>query len=56
VSATAHPAKFDTIVEPIIGRAVPVPPPLAELLGRPTVSTPIGPRLEELAAEIDRWR
>jgi threonine synthase len=56
VSATAHPAKFDTIVEPIIGRAVPVPRPLAELLGRPTLSTPIGPKLEELAAEIDRWK
>ncbi|HET9482831.1 MAG TPA: threonine synthase, partial [Xanthomonadales bacterium] len=24
--ATAHPAKFETVVEPIIGRAVPVPP------------------------------
>ena len=32
VSATAHPAKFETIVEPVIGRAVPVPPALADLL------------------------
>ena len=31
VSATAHPAKFESIVEPVIGRAVPVPPALAEL-------------------------
>jgi threonine synthase len=33
--ATAHPAKFDSVVEPCIGRAVPVPPALAELLARP---------------------
>src|SRR5690606_36331117 len=35
VSATAHPAKFETIVEPIVGRPVPVPPALAALLERP---------------------
>jgi threonine synthase len=55
VSATAHPAKFETIVEPVIGRPVPVPTALAELLGRPTSSTPIAPRLEELVDEIDAW-
>jgi threonine synthase len=55
VSATAHPAKFDTIVEPVIGRAVPVPPALAELLARPAASTPLAPRLERLTAEIDAW-
>lgn len=32
--STAHPAKFDTIVEPIIGQKVPVPAALAELLGK----------------------
>lgn len=41
VYATAHPAKFDEIVEPIIGRSVPVPPALAELLGRPTRVTEV---------------
>ena len=56
VSATAHPAKFETIVEPIIGRAVPVPPSLAKLLGRQTASTPLAPRLDELVAEIDAWK
>jgi threonine synthase len=55
VSATAHPAKFETIVEPVIGRAVPVPPALAELLHRPTASTPLAPRLAAFAAEIDAW-
>ncbi|HZP66981.1 MAG TPA: threonine synthase [Rudaea sp.] len=39
--ATAHPAKFETIVEPLIGRPVPVPPPLAELLARPSTAEPM---------------
>ena len=56
VSATAHPAKFETIVEPVIGRVVPVPPALAELLGRPTASTPLVPRLATFAAELAGWR
>jgi threonine synthase len=33
--ATAHPAKFAEIVEPIIGRAVDKPAPLAQALARP---------------------
>lgn len=36
VYATAHPAKFDTIVEPVIGQKVPVPPQLAALLDKPS--------------------
>ncbi|MCG8463931.1 MAG: threonine synthase [Xanthomonadales bacterium] len=35
VVATAHPAKFETIVEPLIGRALPVPQALAAMLQRP---------------------
>jgi threonine synthase len=34
--ATAHPAKFESVVEPLIGHPLPVPPPLAALLARPT--------------------
>lgn len=34
VAATAHPAKFDTIVEPVIGKPVEVPASLAELLAK----------------------
>jgi threonine synthase len=56
VSATAHPAKFETIVEPVIGRAVPVPPALAELLKRPTASTPLVPQLPRFAAELNGWK
>ena len=32
--ATAHPAKFAEIVEPIVGRPIPTPAPLAEALAR----------------------
>jgi len=56
VSATAHPAKFESIVEPVIGRAVPIPPALQELLGRPTSSTSLAPRLAALRGEIDSWK
>lgn len=35
VVATAHPAKFDSIVEPLVGHAVAVPPALAECLAQP---------------------
>ncbi len=35
VVATAHPAKFDSIVEPLIGHAVSLPPALADCLSRP---------------------
>jgi threonine synthase len=56
VSATAHPAKFEGIVEPVIGTSVPVPPALAALLERPTSSTPLEPRLAAFAAELDAWK
>jgi threonine synthase len=36
VVATAHPAKFEQVVEPLIGGAVPLPPTLAALLARPS--------------------
>jgi threonine synthase len=34
--ATAHPAKFNEVVEPLIGTRVPVPAPLADLLALPS--------------------
>jgi threonine synthase len=46
--ATAHPAKFNDIVEPLIGAEVPVPPALAALLSLPSVQTVVEPRLEDL--------
>jgi threonine synthase len=50
--ATAHPAKFNDVVEPLIGESVPVPPALAALLDLPSVQTEIGPSLAELRAVI----
>ncbi|NQV87117.1 MAG: pyridoxal-phosphate dependent enzyme, partial [Woeseiaceae bacterium] len=50
--ATAHPAKFETIVEPLIGAQVPLPPELANILSRPTRSVSIVPTLASLAAAM----
>jgi threonine synthase len=50
--ATAHPAKFNDIVEPLIGEAVPVPPALAALLELPSVQTQVEPTLEALRAVL----
>jgi threonine synthase len=46
--ATAHPAKFNDIVEPLIGATVPVPPPLARLLERPRQEHTLAPELDAL--------
>jgi len=46
--ATAHPAKFETIVEPLIGEVVPLPDELAEILSRPSRFASIDPRLDSL--------
>jgi threonine synthase len=35
VVATAHPAKFENVVEPLVGHPIDVPPPLAAMLQRP---------------------
>jgi threonine synthase len=48
--ATAHPAKFHEIVEPLVGRPVPVPPALDALLRLPRVETPMRAELDELRA------
>jgi threonine synthase len=48
VYATAHPAKFDTIVEPVIGQEVPIPPQLATLLDKPSQSIAIKADYKEL--------
>lgn len=46
IVSTAHPAKFEGIVEPLIGREVPVPPGLRRLLDRPSRSEPLEPTLD----------
>jgi threonine synthase len=50
--ATAHPAKFETVVEPLIGRVIPMPPALQDVLSRESHVTRIEPRLEVLFAQL----
>jgi len=52
VAATAHPAKFESVVEPLIGRPLEVPPALAELLARPAHADPIPADYESFRARI----
>lgn len=52
VAATAHPAKFETIVEPLIGEPVEVPAPLAALLSKQAIARPLEPRLDALRAAL----
>jgi threonine synthase len=53
VVATAHPAKFNEIVEPIIGKAVAVPESLGRLLSLPQHAVDLPPTLEALAAALE---
>lgn len=44
IVATAHPAKFESVIEPLIGEPIPLPPDLTAFLARPS-------RHEQLAAD-----
>jgi threonine synthase len=48
VAATAHPAKFAEVVEPLIGEAVQAPPALADLLARPSHAEALAPEASAL--------
>ncbi len=52
IVSTAHAAKFPEIVEPLIGRQVPVPEALAELFARPVSCTEIDADLGALGAAL----
>jgi threonine synthase len=52
--ATAHPAKFKEIVEPLIKEEVPVPESLMRLFARPTACTEIPADLDGLRAALNR--
>ncbi len=52
VVATAHPAKFDTIVDPLLGTKIEPPAELARLLERPAAFEVIAPDLGELSARL----
>jgi threonine synthase len=55
VVATAHPAKFPEVVEPLVGAAVPLPPALARMLERPSAAQPVAPDEEALRALLRAW-
>ena len=46
--STAHAAKFEQVVEPLIGRKIDVPPPLEQLLRRPSSADPIAADIRAL--------
>ncbi len=54
VLATAHPAKFGEVVEPVIGRPVPLPPALAERLALPPRAVPVGAALPAIVAVLEQ--
>ena len=47
--ATAHPAKFETIVEPLIGAEIPLPPELERILSLPSRCQRMAPDLSALS-------
>jgi len=51
--ATAHPAKFEQIVERIIGQALPLPDEMAGMLSRERRYVEIEPDLQSMAAALD---
>jgi threonine synthase len=51
--ATAHPAKFNEIVEPIIGKRVSIPESLERLLRLPQHAVDLPPTREALAAALE---
>jgi len=57
--STAHPAKFRELVEPLIGREVPVPGTLARLYARPVqcvdIDATLGALQEALGGERHTW-
>ena len=52
IVATAHPAKFDSVVEPLIGKPLAVPSSLTKLLEKPSHFEEIDPEFEALAKAL----
>ena len=55
VLATAHAAKFELIVEPLIGSVVERPQALLELLARPSQRHDMDADLPSLRSQLERW-
>ncbi|MEL7539115.1 MAG: threonine synthase [Pseudomonadota bacterium] len=52
IAATAHPAKFETVVEPLLERPVEIPPALAALLDAPASFVEIEPSLDAFKSAL----
>ena len=50
--ATAHPAKFPEVVEPLVGHAIALPPALAAMLERPAIADPLADDGEALRRRL----
>ena len=55
VVATAHPAKFPDVVEPLIGAEVPLPAALAAMLAKPSHADPLARDAVALRAVLRNW-
>jgi threonine synthase len=55
VCATAHPAKFESIVEPIVGKPVAVPPTLARILEKPSHVRRVAAELSAVDQALSEW-
>jgi threonine synthase len=55
VVATAHPAKFPEVVEPLLGETVPLPPALQAMLGRPSTAEPLAADEAALRERLRNW-
>lgn len=53
VLATAHPAKFAEVVEPLLGEEIPLPPALADRLHARRSVTPVAPTLAALVSALE---
>ncbi len=53
IVSTAHPAKFESIVEPIVQQELPLPPALLQIMTRPSKFTHMRPTLPALQAQLD---
>ena len=55
VLGTAHPAKFGEVVEPALGRTIPLPEGLARHLDKPVRSEPLAPDAADLRRALLSW-
>jgi threonine synthase len=53
ILATAHPAKFAEVVEPVLGEKLPLPEALAACLDRPLLAEPIAAELGALKEKLE---